>query len=315
MTPAKKSGIEVYSVGAINLDIIVDGFLPEMAHTKSSEVKSIGFHTGGDTQNCSLTQARLGIKVAIGAAAGDDPARDICKGELEKAGVDCRWLREKEGASGMCVDLITAGGEAMFMYNPGVNAGFSNADIGWEAMEEARLVSLHSLFYCGMIEPAELFRRAREHGCLTLADTLPTKDTDTLDLIASALPYLDYIVPSLGELQHMTGDADPGKGAKRLLEMGAKNVVVKMGDDGCLFVDGKERVHVPGFRVEVVDTTGAGDNFIAGLIYGLMRDLSMPDAMTFANACGAITVGAVGSNGAVRSAEQVREFIARFNRR
>lgn len=301
--------LDVFSVGMLNLDIVAQGFLPAMANTKSSPVGPITFQTGGDTQNCALTQARLGVRVAICASIGSDPAGDICRGELEKAGVNCAWLRRKSGATGLCIDLIRPDNEATFLFHPGENATLSLDDVAWDAVGKARVVSLHSLFYCGRIEAAELFRKARSFGCVTLADTVIMDSTETIDLIADALPHLDYFMPSLAELELMTRCPDPESGARQMLARGVKNVVVKLGHDGCLFMNGEQTLRVPGFAVKAVDTTGAGDNFIAGFLYGLTNDMGIADALRFGNACGAITVGEVGSNGAVRSAAQVEDFI------
>lgn len=300
---------EILAVGMVNLDVVVEGFRPEMGYAKDSRVSRISFRTGGDMQNCALTLARLGANVGVCAAIGDDHAGIICREEMEAAGVDCRRLRTKPGTSGICLDLLTPGGEAMFVYTPGVNAELSSADIDWAAVAGAKIVSLHSLFNCGGLDLPELFGRARAGGAVTVADAVVMTGSARVDDILPALPHLDYFVPSLIELEQITGVGDPLAGADRLLDLGVGNVLVKLGGDGCLFRNRDTTQTSPAFAVEVVDTTGAGDNFAAGFIHGLSRKLPLADTLAFANACGAIAVGEVGSNGAVRSAAQVEAFL------
>lgn len=296
-------------VGMINLDIVVETFRPEMGHTKSSLVDKISFRTGGDAQNCACTLARLGVNVGINACAGDDYSGEICRREMQLAGVNTSALRTKHGLTGMCVSLVTESGEAMFVYNPGVTKELSLEDIDWQAVEKAKVVSLHSIFLCGKLNLETLFSRARNAGAITVADAVLTGKNENVEEIVPALAYLDYFMPSLDELVEISGVKDPHEGARKVLDMGVGNIVVKLGGEGCLFMNKDTSFTVPGFTVDVVDTTGAGDNFVAGFIYSLVNALDLKEALTFANACGAVAVTKVGSNGAVESARQIQDFI------
>lgn len=300
---------DVLVVGMINLDVVVEGFTSEMAVAKDSRVRGISFRTGGDAQNCAMTLARLGGKTAVSACTGDDHAGRICRMEMEAAGVDCGRLRVKPGQSGICLDLLTPGGEAMFVYSPGVNAVLRSEDVAWDLVPRAKIVSLHSLYNCGEIDLVELFSRARGAGAVTVADAVVMTGRQKAGDVFPAFAHLDYFMPSLVELEQISGCSDPEEGARRLIAEGVKNVVIKLGADGCLFVDRRTVLALPGHAVEVVDTTGAGDNFVAGFMYGLTRGMPLERCLAFANACGAVAVGSIGSNGAVRSAGQIEEFM------
>lgn len=300
---------DVLVVGMINLDVMVEGFLPEMAGVKDSRVRAISFRTGGDAQNCAMTLARLGARAAVSACVGDDHAGRICRMEMEAVGVDCGRLRTKPGQSGICLDLLTPGGEAMFVYSPGVNAGLRTEDVAWDLLPRARVMSLHSLFNCGLVDLPKLFSRAREAEVVTVADAVVITGGQRVEDIWAALPHIDYFMPSRIELEQISGCADPLEGARRLLDEGVANLVVKLGGEGCLFVNRETTLELPGHAVEVVDTTGAGDNFVAGFMYALTRDWPPVRCLAFANACGAVAVGGVGSNGVVRSAAQIEDFM------
>jgi sugar/nucleoside kinase (ribokinase family) len=89
------------------------------------------------------------------------------------------------------------------------------------------------------------------------------------------------------------------------LEKGVKNVIIKLGGRGCLLKNSSESVMLPAHSIDVVDATGAGDNFMAGFVSELLRGSSVKDALAFANACGAICATAVGTGTALRGREQV----------
>ena len=94
------------------------------------------------------------------------------------------------------------------------------------------------------------------------------------------------------------------------LEMGARNVIIKLGGQGCFFKNGEEAFYMPAYNVNPVDATGAGDNFLAGFVSEIICGNNVKDALTFANACGAICASAVGAGTALHDREQVERLIA-----
>ena len=82
-------------------------------------------------------------------------------------------------------------------------------------------------------------------------------------------------MPNAVELEFLTGEPDYGKGADLMIEMGVKIVAVKLGSKGCYVTDGREKLRIEPFNVKVVDTTGAGDAFCAGFLYGLIHGKSL----------------------------------------
>jgi sugar/nucleoside kinase (ribokinase family) len=97
--------------------------------------------------------------------------------------------------------------------------------------------------------------------------------------------------------------------ADAFLERGVRNVIIKLGPRGCFYRNRDESICLPAFDIEAVDATGAGDNFLAGFVSGIIRGKSDREALSFANACGAICTTAVGAGTALRSREQVEDFM------
>ena len=98
--------------------------------------------------------------------------------------------------------------------------------------------------------------------------------------------------------------------AEVFLRWGVKNVIVKLGGRGCYFKNAAESFFLPACPIQAVDATGAGDNFVAGFAAEILRGESHPAALRFANACGAICTTAVGAGTALKSREQVMEFLS-----
>ena len=93
------------------------------------------------------------------------------------------------------------------------------------------------------------------------------------------------------------------------LNYGVKNVIIKMGSRGCLLKSAEGTCVLPGFRIQAADATGAGDNFAAGFVSEILRGKTKEEALRFANACGAICATAVGAATALKSRQQVLDWI------
>lgn len=142
------------------------------------------------------------------------------------------------------------------------------------------------------------------------ADTkLPNFNKLSIDDFADSLPMIDYITPNQDEGRYCTGEDDPGKMTDVFLEKGACNVIIKLGGRGCFFKNQDDELLLPAYGIDVVDATGAGDNFLAGFASEILRGESVREALAFANACGAISATAVGAGTALRDREQVLKFM------
>jgi sugar/nucleoside kinase (ribokinase family) len=252
----------------------------------------------------------LGLSACLVGRVGDDEAGRMCVSLTEGAGVDCsRVRRAASGATGTSVNLVNEEGEASHVCHPGENTRFSTEDIPFDLFSEAKYASLHSLLALPRIDANAVFRAAREGGAKTFADTTPIRGYETIDMISGALPLLDVFAPSRGEISFLLGTDDPETIARELLSRGVGMAVVKLGAEGCYVADGEGGVLVPAYKVDVVNATGAGDNFAAGFLYGLCRGYTKESCGKIGNACGAITAASLASTGAVKSFDQVREFI------
>lgn len=299
---------DVIAVGMINFDINVKNFSAAKMDRKVQSVEQIALGFGGDAQNSASTMARLGLKTAICGAVGRDLAGDLCLANEQRVGLDTSFVCRKDVQTGTAIQLFQTA-EAHVLDCCGANHAFQECDIPEAVYGASKIISLHSFFNCGDVG-AGFLKKAQAGGAITVADTTTPPRGSTLDQIRDVLAYIDYFLPSYPEASELTNLSDPAEICARLAECGAKNIVLKMGAQGCYLMTDSYVGIVPGYTVSnVVDTTGCGDNFVAGFISGLAREMSDVECAHLANAAGAINATQLGSNGAVQSFKQLMDFI------
>lgn len=131
-----------------------------------------------------------------------------------------------------------------------------------------------------------------------------------LDELAEIWPHLDYVLPSEMEAQVFTGTSNPAEVAADFQRRGVRNVVLKRGATGAVAFHESGTFSAPAFKVDVADTTGAGDNFVAGFIHGLVHQMPVPNALRFGSAVAALSVQAVGAGAGLTDLVQVDTFLA-----
>ena len=230
---------------------------------------------GGSAANTMVGLARLGCKVGfIGRLADDKEGKTLLE-DFHREGVDTTGITmAKHGRSGTAMGFVDEKGERALYVDPGVNDMIEFNEINKEYAFEARF--LHLTSFIGQ-KPFQAQKK--------LVRMLPTHvglSFDPGELYARKGAALDPIIkktlvlmPNTKELEMLTGTADSRKGAEVLLREGAKIIAVKLGSKGCYVTDGEKGHVIKAFRVKVIDTTGAGDAFCAGFLYGLMLGKSL----------------------------------------
>jgi len=238
---------------------------------------------GGSAANTIVGLARLGCKVGfIGKVAGDREGKMLLK-DFRKEGVDTNGItRAKHGRSGTVMGFVDKKGERALYVDPGVNDTIKFNEINREYVFQTSF--LHLTSFVG----EKSFQTQKK-----LVEVLPQNVKLSLDpgeLYARKGDALETIIkrtfvlmPNLNELELLTSRADYRKGAEILLGKGVKIVAVKLGSKGCYVTDGRESHHIEAFEVKVVDTTGAGDAFCAGFLYGLISGKSLHECGRLGN--------------------------------
>jgi len=302
-----KKGICV--LGSLNMDLVCNTEeFPQPGQTVTA--RSFATFTGGKGGNQAVAAAKLGQKVSMVACAGDDAYGAEYLKVLRDLGVDTKYVSVLPDVStGVALIEVDAKGENRIAVVPGANA----------LMDEARALEAHLAFmHCDalllqMETPLESAIAAAEiahfAGATVIHDPAPARP-----IPERLLQACDYVTPNESELAALTGmDASTAEAAlpacRRLLEMGAKAVINKRGEEGALLVTPEGQNLFFGLRVQAVDTTAAGDTFNAAFASGLNMGMSVHDAICFANGAAAVSVTGQGAQPAMPTLAEAMAFV------
>lgn len=273
-------------------------------------VEPIEVTTGGIVSNAGIAMARLGMKAAAFSYVGNDAFGSVIRERLQAEGVDTRHLLvHPHEATSTTAALIDPSGERSFFHCVGAPRAM-NKQLFFEhldlfARSRMMLLGYYSLMPGLEADAAEVFAAIRAAGCRTALDA--AGEGGSMQPLEQILPHLDVYVPSLAEAVHQTGQTDPVRIVETFRNCGAPGLLgVKLGSQGALLspAAGKyvaiDCVAAPG---PVVDTTGAGDSFYAGLLTGLLRGMSLPHSGRVAAAAGACCVTGLGATAGLRDYE------------
>lgn len=269
-------------------------------------------HVGGNGPNTAAALARLGARVAAVGRIGRDLYGAFLLEALRRFGVDTELVAaDPERPSGITLVAVDRSGERSFLHHFGANARFGPDDLDWDRIGGARHLHLGGFFVLPAMDglpAARVLQEARRRGLSTSLDVCWDHRNRWLEAVAPCLPHADLFFPSEEEGRHLTGRERPEEIAAALRDAGARTVVLKRGERGCYYAGDEGCFAMPAFRVPVRDTTGAGDCFIAGFLYGRAAGWDLLRTLRFANACGARSVAAVGAVTGLASAAEVQAW-------
>ena len=304
---------DILCVGACVQDILLEGLEEKHFKNPVTVLDRVIFTSGGDATNEAVVLSKLGNRTALIAKVDDGAAGNAVYLDLVSEGVDTSQIvRDCKSKSTTAFVAIDAEGGHRFFLSKGKNEGIALEEIDLLTLKKARAISIGSMYTSYKLDKGgviELMKIAKEAGILTFADM--DHDVEKLGPHAMdpAYPYIDYLLPSIDEARYVTGKEDEKDAAGEFLKRGVKTVVIKLGDRGCYVRSEKEEFYMDPFEVEAKDTTGCGDNFVAGFIHSVLRGKALMDCARCACATGVINSLEIGGHMAVRSLGQVEEFL------
>ncbi|UVI28917.1 carbohydrate kinase family protein [Paenibacillus spongiae] len=297
-------------IGDVNIDLVVVGYDRPPLPGQEIFVDNIMTHLGGGAALFSLSLAKLGLKLAFNGILGDDYYGRFLMKQFEQYGIDTSYINLSQTANtGISIALHPEKDRSFITY-AGSNAQLSLRQLDRSSVAEGRHV--HLTCYKGSANHADYMETVMELKKLGVTLSFDTGWDDTgewyrgiLDLAAQ----IDVFFMNETEAMHYTRCATVEEAITHLARHG-KHVVVKLGSKGAMaIVDGK-RIYHPGFQVEARDTTGAGDSFNAGYIYGYLTGKEPAECLVYGNACGALSVSAYGGSTGTLDHEAMLRFIA-----
>ena len=304
---------DILCVGVALVDSIIRGFDPQPVSASGYRAESGALKVGGEAVNQSVAAAKLGMRTGILCSLGEDEAGDMVLRYLRAAGVDTgSVIRSGEHPTPVTTMFVREDGTRKSVTNLAHRYNFHPERYA-ACLKDARAIVLGSLFRAPFDDPEIILgvlRSAREAGVTVFADTkLPNFRFLSLQDLKEALPLVDYITPNEDEARYYTGLEEPAAMAEVFLSFGIRNVIIKLGGKGCYLRNAETELRLPPLPVRAVDSTGAGDCFIAGFASEILRGSGHEEALRFANACGALCTTAVGAGTALKDRAQVLQLL------
>jgi sugar/nucleoside kinase (ribokinase family) len=289
--------------------IVVDHVAPPIARFPLAgelvAVDELLLNIGGGAANTAVDLTRLGVDVALSARVGDDFFGRFATESLIAAGVDVQAVRvDRQHVTSQTLIINVQGEDRRFIHALGANRGFASADLDPLLDPPPSVLHIGYFLILPQLDPQGLaarFARARKAGALTVLDVATPGPGNYLEPLRTVLPQTDVFVPNTDEAALILGEADPVRQASIFRDMGARRVVITMGERGLISVSAEQRLRVGTYPVTVVDGSGGGDAFNAGYIVGLLEGRSEIDCLRLASAVGACCVRAVGTTAGVVS--------------
>lgn len=291
---------DVLSVGDVAVDLLME---METYPPPGSETVGYAAHlqAGGSPANTAVAAAALGLRGGIVGAVGTDALGDMLLSEFRTCSLDVSGIvKVREVLTTVVVTVVTPDGQRTMFGYQGASSWLRPESLPAGLIASARLA--HFSGYGLIKEPLRSAMDAAVQLCRTMGVAIsldPSMEACCRmpEAVEALLPMTDLVLLSRAEANCLLGTDDPPRVVAELLARGTEWVALKMGSEGCwLSTRSQTTGRVPAFTVKVVDTTGAGDAFNAGIIYGYIRGLSLAASAVLGNAVGALatTVRGIG---------------------
>jgi ribokinase len=297
-------------VGSSNTDMVVKSSrLPAPGETVTGG--QFVMVPGGKGANQAVAAARLGAEVTFVAKVGADMfGSEAIEGYRAEGILTDLVLRDADRHTGVALILVDQSGENLISVASGANHALTPMDVD-AATDRIRVAaSVMIQLEIPMETVTRAAQLAAEVDVPVVLDPAPAPDGP---LDATLLECVTYLTPNETEAQRLTGievsDEDSAKAAaEKLLDAGARNVIVTLGAKGALVASAEASVLVPGYEVEAADSTAAGDAFNGALAAALASGQSLDEAVRQANLVGALSVTRLGAQPSLPTVEEVRQF-------
>lgn len=298
--------------GNLVLDILVRP-VERVIWGTTSRVESISQHLGGNGGNTSYTLARLGVPVRVLGMVGRDAFGEFILDKLRAAGADIAPVSYSEAPTSVTVGLIDPDGRRLFLHRLGSSQELFEGNEEFRgALAGMTHYHLGSPFGVPRLRPKmpEVLREARAAGLSTSLDTMWDALGGWMEDLGPCLPHVDLLFLNEDEAIALTGAATASAAAVRLRGRGARDVVFKLGGNGCAVLAAAGNFQCPAFDVPVVDTTGAGDSFVGGFLAARQRGYRYEEAARIACATAALNIRQVGGSEGARGFEETLRWLS-----
>ena len=298
--------MDVVGVGLNATDTLVP--LPHFPVSgEKVEIQSVSVLPGGQVASTMIACQKWGLQARYVGKIGDDSAGDLHKSEFEKAGVDAKLVTSPGCASQQTIIMVDDVGERTVLWKRDEKIALRPEDLKREWITDARALHLDGLDTQAAIIAATWAREAEIPVIADIDNLYPG--------VEGLLANVDYLIVSRDIPEQLSGNSNLGQALMEVAErFGCKLTAATLGSDGVLAWNRQDFCYAPAYRVDVVDTTGAGDIFHAGFIYGHLNEWPLSRTLDFACAAAALNCTALGARGGIHPLPDIEALMGAESR-
>lgn len=300
--------MDVLSLGIFVADVLgrpIDSF-PEKG--KLVLFDELEIHAGGCANNTSIALSRLGVSVGAMGKIGNDNFGELIQQNLTEDRVDTAGIiRDSNTNTSYTFVAIASDGERSFCHYIGANGEVNEDELNWEIIKSTKILHIAGALVMPKFDGqpmANVFQKAKELGITTSLDTAWDATGKWMETLEPCLPFVDIFLPSITEAEHLTGLSKPKDISDFLHNYGIHTIGIKMGERGSYVSTPEDELFVPAYSVNIVDTTGAGDAYVAGFLTGMVKGWDIKTTAELASATGAACVTAIGTTAGIKNLEE-----------
>jgi sugar/nucleoside kinase (ribokinase family) len=306
---------DVSVIGLYILDILGRPVVSIPERGNVAFIDEIRLTVAGTAGGTVVDTAKLGLKSLAVGAVGDDEKADFVLAALQKFGADVSAMQRLKGIPTSATILnVRPNGERPALHVRGASDHFDVPPALYDQVFEAPIVHLGGTGLLRKLDGEKsrvLLAEAKKRGRVVTFDLIAAS-AETIGIVEPLLPFIDYFMPSIEEARDMSGQTNPEDCAAFYLDRGTQCCVFTLGGDGAYYAHSNgARLHVPAYKIKVVDTTGCGDAFDAGFITALHHRMEPEAAIRFAQAAAALVATGLGSDAGIVSFEDTMDQMRR----
>ncbi|HUB51518.1 MAG TPA: PfkB family carbohydrate kinase [Terracidiphilus sp.] len=303
---AESAKVDLVGVGLNATDTLI-AVASYPARGSKTEYTGASIMPGGQVATTVVACQTWGLRTRYVGKLGDDDASRLHEAAFDNAGVEARLIKVRGGVSPQSTIIVDAGGERTVLCRRDEPLALKPEELNREWIVNARALHVDGHDTAAATQAASWARAAGVPVVADLDETYPG--------VKDLVEMTDYLIASRDFPCRLMDEPNLERALKRMSQRyGCRLTAATLGQDGVLAWDGKRHLHCAAYCVPVVDTTGAGDIFHAGFIYGLLRDWPLERQLDFGCAAAAMNCMAVGARGGIKPVAEIEDLMATVNR-
>lgn len=306
---------DLVCLGMSAADILVTGIEKGVEEVGDYIADSMILSPGGDALNQAVAASKLGCPTELMTCVGDDWFGNYLKEYLGKnTKIKVSAVEKKECATSVSIVLVEENGERRFIKT--LNGSINECSVGDidldQFSEHVKILSIGSLGGSRGLagkDMAVFLRKIKKKGIMVTADMVDNLGGGSYEMLKDVMPYIDYFLPSESEIKILFGETSIEEAADILLNLGVKHVVVKLGEKGVFLKERKMQKYLPAYKARAVDTTGAGDHFVAGFNAALSKSMEFEECVRYGMAAASLAVQTTGTVSVEITDQKVKELM------